>query len=904
VLKSFGFASFCLFWKKTHNPTSDVQLISMKALYLTLTTLLLITHQVWGVEPRLKILHHAQLPNRLHNGELQQVQGEAFSGWSPWQNGYQIGLQVGRNGSHAAYCRNVGNEQSGIGQTVDLNQPAPTPVVVSGWSRAHHVNGGRDSGYAIYVDVIYSDGEPLWGQNAPFDTGTHDWQQERVTIFPTKPIQRVSVYGLFRGHTGEVWFDDFAVYELGGADVTTFDGLPVESNPSVASRESGTIYQTQAGLTLGYHWEDGSVSALQVNDRELADATVPSGFLVRDVAKDSDFYGFNGGKCPPLQLELSAEITAHADHLRISGQIGDTSGVDRAITLVFALPVDATGWMWHDDVRHYRTIQPRQEYINGTDIGTGATGTMSLYPWAVITDDTAGLAIGLDMDLPGQYRISYNAGTRQFFIAYDFGLTPETQNFPSRAPFAFVVYRTDSAWGFRAAAKTFYTLFPDQFRCRSKDQGIWMPFTDVSTVEGWEDFGFKYHEGINSVPFDDTAGILSFRYTEPSTWWVRMPKEVPRTHEGVMQVFEASLHADNPATRRAAQAIQTSGSYDAQGRLQYLVRNEPWCDGAVFSSNPSPYIPGESEAQRHWNEQVKQRLYGPDARGEQDGEYLDSLEGYVTSNENFRREHFRSVTVPLTFSTGSKQPTIHKAFSVYEFTKWLAAEVHGMGKLMFANAVPHRFAFLCPWLDIMGTETNWVRDGDWKPASDNWMNFKRAMCYQKPYLFLMNTYYDRFTPELVEKYFQRCLFYGMYPSMFSHNAAESPYWQAPELYNRDRPLFKRYIPLIKRIAEAGWEPVTYATSSADSIYVERFGPDAQGNVYLTLLNDSAEPQEAIIHIQRDALNVAAVSEVMDILSAMPLPVHQTDDALQVTVHLSAEQTCVLWLPRNIDASGK
>lgn len=258
----------------------------------------------------MKALHHAQLPNRLHNGDLQQVQGEAFSGWFPWQNGYRIASQSGRNGSHAAYC-NVGNEQRGIGQTVDLNQSAPTPVVVSGWSRAHQVNGGRDSGYAIYVDVIYSDGEPLWGQNAPFDTGTHDWLLERVTIFPTKPIQRVSVYGLFRGHTGEVWFDDFAAYELGGADVTTFDGLPVESNVSVASRESGTIYQTQAGFTLGYHWEDGSVSALQVNDRELAAATVPSGFLARDVAKDSDFYGFTGGKCPPLQLKLSEEITAH-----------------------------------------------------------------------------------------------------------------------------------------------------------------------------------------------------------------------------------------------------------------------------------------------------------------------------------------------------------------------------------------------------------------------------------------------------------------------------------------------------------------------------------------------------------------------------------------------------------------
>jgi P2-related tail formation protein len=31
------------------------------------------------------------------------------------------------------------------------------------------------------------------------------------------------------------------------------------------------------------------------------------------------------------------------------------------------------------------------------------------------------------------------------------------------------------------------------------------------------------------VPFDDTNNVLSFRYTEPMTWWMRMNKEVPRT---------------------------------------------------------------------------------------------------------------------------------------------------------------------------------------------------------------------------------------------------------------------------------------------------------------------------------------------------------------------------------------
>lgn len=56
-----------------------------------------------------------------------------------------------------------------------------------------------------------------------------------------------------------------------------------------------------------------------------------------------------------------------------------------------------------------------------------------------------------------------------------------------------------------------------------------MPFTDVSTVAGWEDFGFRYHEGNNNVGWDDAHGVLSFRYTEPMTWWMSMDPALPRT---------------------------------------------------------------------------------------------------------------------------------------------------------------------------------------------------------------------------------------------------------------------------------------------------------------------------------------------------------------------------------------
>jgi len=97
---------------------------------------------------------------------------------------------------------------------------------------------------------------------------------------------------------------------------------------------------------------------------------------------------------------------------------------------------------------------------------------------------------------------------------------------------------------------------------------------------------------------------------------------------------------------------------------------------------------------------------------------------------------------------------------------------------------------------------------------------------------------------LVERYMKRSLAYGMFPGFFSHNASQGHYFTRPELYNRDRSLFKRYVPLCKRVAEAGWEPVTLAYSSDDRVYVERFG-----NRYLTVFNDSGMRRTATIRVE-------------------------------------------------------
>jgi hypothetical protein len=93
--------------------------------------------------------------------------------------------------------------------------------------------------------------------------------------------------------------------------------------------------------------------------------------------------------------------------------------------------------------------------------------------------------------------------------------------------------------------------------------------------------------------------------------------------------------------------------------------------------------------------------------------------------------------------------------------------------------------------------------------------------------------------------------------MFSHNASEDRYWDDPALYNRDRPLFQRYIPLVRRLNVAGWRPITYASTSDSRVYVERFGD--WPNLHFTLRNTIDATTTVTVTLQANALTLPAQS---------------------------------------------
>ena len=93
--------------------------------------------------------------------------------------------------------------------------------------------------------------------------------------------------------------------------------------------------------------------------------------------------------------------------------------------------------------------------------------------------------------------------------------------------------------------------------------------------------------------------------------------------------------------------------------------------------------------------------------GEQDGEYLDSLESWADTLD-YRPSHLVACPYPIPFDLDAHRPVLPQWYSTHNFTRFLSSDLHNRGKLLMANTSPVRFSIYSTLLDIAGIETNWL----------------------------------------------------------------------------------------------------------------------------------------------------------------------------------------------------
>lgn len=729
----------------------------------------------------------AALAASLVSGAAETVRVLGLDAARPYERGFtRDGDEiVVDNGDDAA-------RRAGAVWSLALNQTEARPFTVRTEARCERGPGGtRTRAFSLYVDLVYMDGDHLWGQTADFAPDPQrGWRAGTVTVIPAKPVRSASVYCLYRGLPGRVRFRAPAVRIREQADLALFDAQPVAL---------GDLPRHEAG------------------------------FLVRDVQRADDGYAPIpvGGEAKGVRLSVVETPAADGATYRVT--VEDRTGRDRALTLVYAWPLPAGDLVFEEDPRTAVPLADNApQRSDAQAMGCGAGG-LNRWPFGAVSVGGRGFALGIDTAHPAYFRTAVHPRTRLLFIAFDLGLAPEKRT----AAFAF--RRFTFTGGFRGALAAYAAREPDAFKTRVPEQGIWMPFRAIKSVENWQDFGFKFKEGNDETAWDDAHGIFTFRYTEPTTWWLSMDK-AHGTNRFTMADCLAKVESLAAKGDPRARAWRGSVMRDEDGARVGRVMDTPWCRGAIWLLSPLPDIAGICEYKVKNTEADFAKFYEKPFPVGQDGEYIDSAEGYLTPTLDFNRAVFAASDTPLVFSSDEDhRPALFKGLSMYEYVRRTAARVWPRGRFVMANGVPGRWPWLPAYVDVGGTETQWIdEEGRWRPESHRSLLYKRALSMGKPYCYLQNVDFEKFAYADMENFMRHCVAYGLFPGCFSHNASEGHYFTRPEVYNRDRPLFKKYVPLCKMLSEAGWRPVNTLVASTDArVFVEQFGAR-----YVTVFNSA------------------------------------------------------------------
>ena len=695
-------------------------------------------------------------------------------------------------------CDNGTNQTAATGWCwqLKLNQREASPFKVVAESLAEATPSGFNArDYSLYIDITYADKSHLYGQVAEFSPRPGlGWQRRSVTVCPDKPIKVANCYLLYRFRPGRVRFR--------APSLQTFEGQAI------------TLYDT---------WSQ-DLSALRLSPQPR--------FYLRDAAADRGFLPITPGGAPVEGVRLTVTQTNGSNgtaHFDVT--LNETTAHDRAISLVYALPLPgADAVVWHDNPNRSESLSTTSGQRRATTNQQAGEGALSKWPFGAVTAAGQGLALGYDPSAPAIFRVTANAKTRELLIAFDVGFAREK----SVARFRFVRFAFPGELGFRGALAAYQRVFPENHAVRLRRHGLWMPFHKISKVRGWEDFGFAVKEGDNEPGWDDAHDIVTFHYTEPTSWWMPM-----KGGFGKFTFEDCLAEAERRAAKgeHIAKAWKTSTYHDRDGLVTGSVRDTPWCVGAVWNLSPLPGIAGGEYEHKLTGPSWEKRYAHVPPQGV-DGEYIDSAEPYMAPALDFNRAHFAAARTPLAYDPETKRPAVAKCLAVYEYVRTTADRCHATGRYLMGNGIPYSWPWLVPFSDFGGQETKWIdKKGTWKPMSADDLLYRRALSGAKPYCFLMNVNFDLFPPALVEKYMQRSLAYGLCPGFFSPNASGGHYFSRPELYDRDRPLFKKYVPLCRLVSEAGWRPVnTLVKFDPNGISVEQFG-----DRYLTVFNPGQEP---------------------------------------------------------------
>jgi hypothetical protein len=501
----------------------------------------------------------------------------------------------------------------------------------------------------------------------------------------------------------------------------------------------------------------------------------------------------------------------------------------------------------------------------------------------------------------------------------DLGISNDASKFVAQGvPFLFCLQNVNASLGFRGAADKYYKTFPEFYLSRANKVGCWTIYAPKNVFAWWE-FGCAYNQmqlnpngdsNVAEIVSDDQFGLSSIAYSEPQGYWAGYGQEGSGFTDAdlTQTIMQAPFLADQnlpPDVLDTGLVTGIGRAYMCNAVLNSALEDEngiwrhiQWVTGrwggyagwTLLLMNPDPDLASPGRDDVSWlHEYLGVAALATSNNATLDGVYVDSVQDFAGIGvDNYRRAHWAAADIPLTFNDTTKQPVQMSGMALCEFVDFLRNEAQNRSWMILGNGWVGHYSYMAHLFDVLGASENNALN-----VGEGWMRALRFQAGKKPVSFLDYSLINEssLTEQQMQDSFDLMLLYDFMPGTADWYAATSTGIE------RARGYMRKYIPEFITLGEAGWEPLTGASS--DNCKIERYGSFADENLTFAIRNTSGSAiKNEKIFISRATLGIGST----DSLKAVRLPdytlsfVDQQTDQIRVG-DLDSGETIVIRVGR-------
>ncbi|MBP7829935.1 MAG: hypothetical protein KA248_08465 [Kiritimatiellae bacterium] len=553
-----------------------------------------------------------------------------------------------------------------------------------------------------------------------------------------------------------------------------------------------------------------------------------------------------------------AEVTASSNRVRWTGRALD---VEWGLILQqdAAREISATGWLqadrtrclrldmglrtdlekavWHEDFRFRRALS-----------SSSGPARLSAFPFGVVTRKEECFMAETDPAEPRSFEIVADPARPFFGIAYDLALTPRTSNFPGRAFFrcTFRVFPGQATNGFRKALTRFYQEHPGFFLRQAPVCGFGRPFsgaTDPRTL----DLACEEPDLLRDVGGDEKgapAGCLSFLRLEPWSYRLNVPARLAKDEnrsEGLLKMLTAGSGRES----ELASAALVGGSRRPDGKLDWQESGRGGATGLFLRVSADPRLAPNAAAPLN-RAMADWRLYRSVMHtAPVHGLFFEPPPAPATLD--FNAAALGIADHPATCASGRWLPGLASPLACCADLAFWSAAVRASGGYVAGRLPDIPPPFAAPLLDVVVAEFAAWPGIECDPAREGAANAIRAMAGRKPVVAARKEPAPSLSSEELARHLAWCMFRGFLPGFFQRARGTDRIWEEARSDAALRAVLERDLPLIRRLATAGWCPSGPVEAGPEELWSEYFGNVRQPSGHVTLRNTSAERVRGTIH---------------------------------------------------------